>query len=378
MRGRRKASERGSSSERALEPGSGKGSNGKFDGEVARLASPQAYGEACVGELGEIPFFPAVEGGEEWDYETYNCLDSTPIPTRVTAPDGTVTAPTEGHQDNMSGRAQQCDEQQYIYSSCEPSAVDPEGNERPDVNGPRVTSARNDQGTHWVLLCRKANQEPGSYYDIAMIGHNPYTGRTCFFQNALGRREDGLHVPHPADKVNSEASPQTSNHIWSGVHGGLGNGIQCTDCHDADPFVHTPWIDGARDENGDTIVPRMGQDEDFVLGFNDAPYSLVNAQGQGWTMHEQIVSEEASACTSCHRITATGRWGRRYLDYMIGEDEGWLRDTTLDPENRTLLQVTMADAGAADEMFRVLMGDKVEPRREFIEKHALEVRNLDV
>ncbi len=55
-----------------------------------------------------------------------------------------------------------------------------------------------------------------------------------------------------------------------------------------------------------------------------------------------------------------------------------LRDTTLDPNNRTLLQVTMADAGAADELFRVLMGDKVEPRREFIEKHALEVRNLDV
>ncbi len=55
-----------------------------------------------------------------------------------------------------------------------------------------------------------------------------------------------------------------------------------------------------------------------------------------------------------------------------------LRETTLDPDNRTLIQVTMKDVGAADEMFRVLMGDKVEPRREFIEKHALEVRNLDV
>ena len=55
-----------------------------------------------------------------------------------------------------------------------------------------------------------------------------------------------------------------------------------------------------------------------------------------------------------------------------------LRVTTLDPANRTLLQVRMEDAGAADEMFRILMGDRVEPRREFIEKHALEVRNLDV
>ncbi len=55
-----------------------------------------------------------------------------------------------------------------------------------------------------------------------------------------------------------------------------------------------------------------------------------------------------------------------------------LRDTTLDPAHRTLVQVTMEDAAAADEMFRVLMGEKVEPRREFIERHALEVQNLDV
>ena len=63
----------------------------------------------------------------------------------------------------------------------------------------------------------------------------------------------------------------------------------------------------------------------------------------------------------------------------LGEmDAEELRDTTLDPDHRTLSKVTMEDAAAADELFRVLMGDKVEPRREFIEKHALEVRNLDV
>ncbi len=55
-----------------------------------------------------------------------------------------------------------------------------------------------------------------------------------------------------------------------------------------------------------------------------------------------------------------------------------LRETTLDPEHRNLIQVSMTNAAEADELFRVLMGDKVEPRREFIEKYALEVKNLDV
>lgn len=54
-----------------------------------------------------------------------------------------------------------------------------------------------------------------------------------------------------------------------------------------------------------------------------------------------------------------------------------LRETTLDPDNRTLIKVSMANAADADDMFRVLMGDKVEPRREFIEKHALEAK-LDI
>ena len=55
-----------------------------------------------------------------------------------------------------------------------------------------------------------------------------------------------------------------------------------------------------------------------------------------------------------------------------------LRETTLDPDNRTLIKVKMDNAAEADNMFRVLMGDKVEPRRDFIEKHALDIRDLDV
>ena len=60
----------------------------------------------------------------------------------------------------------------------------------------------------------------------------------------------------------------------------------------------------------------------------------------------------------------------------MDSDELWT--TAMDPQTRTLMQVTMADASGADEIFRILMGDAVEPRREFIEKHALEARDLDV
>jgi len=55
-----------------------------------------------------------------------------------------------------------------------------------------------------------------------------------------------------------------------------------------------------------------------------------------------------------------------------------LWDTTMNPANRTLLQVKIEDAEAADDLFVTLMGDKVEPRREFIQNHALEVSELDV
>jgi DNA gyrase subunit B len=60
----------------------------------------------------------------------------------------------------------------------------------------------------------------------------------------------------------------------------------------------------------------------------------------------------------------------------MNSEELW--ETTLDPNKRVLLRVTLQEAGEAERMFSVLMGEDVERRRQFIEEHALEVKNLDV
>jgi hypothetical protein len=272
-----------------------------------RINSPVGYGQKCVQELGEIPFFEKLGNG---DYGTYDCLNSTPIPMTITADNGSVESP-------QTGTVSKCDNPQYIYSLCEA--------------GPRVATRINEQGTRWTLLCRKSvgGYASNQYNDIAMIGSNPFTGKTCFFQNALYQKKDGGNIPHPADR-------NKSANLWAGVHGGLGSGIQCGKCHDADAFIHSPWIDGAKDSNGRPIVPKMGVDPDMALGANDTPYAIVNRRGQGWTMPKMITAPEADACTKCHRM-ADGQWKTDWLRRLEGEDSAWNSITTahgLKPENK--------------------------------------------
>jgi DNA gyrase subunit B len=79
-------------------------------------------------------------------------------------------------------------------------------------------------------------------------------------------------------------------------------------------------------------------------------------------------------------LAKIGRQGITVQRYKgLGEmNAEQLWETTMNPEGRTVLRVTLEDAILADETFSMLMGDKVEPRKEYILAHAKEVRNLDV
>jgi len=108
-----------------------------------------------------------------------------------------------------------------------------------------------------------------------------------------------------------------------------------------------------------------------AIGLGRPPYKL---KAKGHESPYQSTDELVKA------ILEMGKQGLSIQRYKgLGEmNPGQLWETTMNPEMRTLLRVTLEDLTGVDEIFTILMGDEVEPRRNFIQTHALEVRNLDV
>ena len=132
-----------------------------------------------------------------------------------------------------------------------------------------------------------------------------------------------------------------------------------------------------------TINERFAELKDFGFGVSDFVASGIRNAEQIFSFRIDRDEQSVDLASLRELLPTLRRLGEKGLTLTrfkgLGEmnsDELW--ETSMDPEKRTLLQVSMKDASAADEIFRVLMGDQVEPRREFIEKHALDVKDLDV
>ena len=120
--------------------------------------------------------------------------------------------------------------------------------------------------------------------------------------------------------------------------------------------------------------PEFRELENFfsiIKDLGDPPYKVQTKEG---------IKEIGTSKELLEFVLSTAKKGLSIQRYKgLGEmNPHQLWETTMDPDKRTLLQVAVQDSVKADDMFTILMGDQVEPRKEFITEHALEARNIDI
>ncbi len=217
------------------------------------------------------------------------------------------------------------------------------------------------------------------------VRRDPATGRLPIFHVFLGNREFWFTTREQLDAFVAAQEQEAGSELDLAEDGNEnGNGGENGNAGGAEPEavepkskLHIVELHEVRSINNQLSALRgMGFEIDSLIpqertGIEEPRYRLRRGEST-------VGLEDLRGLLTA--IRAAGEKGLQVTRFKgLGEmNAEELRETTLDPANRTLVQITMEDAGAADDLFRILMGDKVEPRREFIEKHAMEARNLDV
>jgi DNA gyrase subunit B len=170
--------------------------------------------------------------------------------------------------------------------------------------------------------------------------------------------------------------------------------IAATINRDTPPSISYELLAQAGENGAEVVLKKItyGVEETTLLQrdfFRSPEYRLTGKLAS--TLHDLVqegavvrrgnAEQEIATFAEAHDwLMAESRKGRTFQRFKgLGEmNPEQLWDTTINPETRRLLMVTIEDAVAADEIFTTLMGDEVEPRREFIENNALHVTNLDI
>jgi hypothetical protein len=258
----------------------------RADGGLAKVRGPgdltiQQHAEECRTAVGPIPAF--------------SCLDGDLIP--ITS--GGVDVPPGQHTSTMT-----CDRPVHLGlgndGQCVPYArlgslpsVDTAGNPDPDVN--------------WIFICRRykirTDRNYPNFEDVAIIGHRKSTGATCFFQtlSEVKNVPDGLRatrVPPPTEATadTPNGSP-TAEDFWLSPQETAA--IRCYQCHDSDPWIHTPYVDQVKGRSSDAskpLVPDAPRIEDPLR------YTFVGSQFFSDWPRPAHFAPLNNRCVACHRI----------------------------------------------------------------------------